>query len=140
MRRMATTLALGLTIPFTACDSSPTAQEVPGEIAGTYDLVTVNQNALPFMLAQSQSGEDRVEVVSGYLKLEANGRFEDELMLRFTENGHVEDEADAVSGVWVANGSTLTFTQDTGGSYTVLMRGDTLSQVINSFVLLYVRR
>jgi hypothetical protein len=139
MRRMAITLALGLMIP-TACDRSPTATEAPPEIAGTYDLRTVNLQSLPFVIAQSASGADRVEVVSGHLKLEVNGRFDDELMLRFTEGETVEDEADAVSGVWVANGSTLTFTQDGGGSYTVLMRGDTLSQVINNFVLSYVRR
>jgi hypothetical protein len=140
MRRMAITLVLGLMIPMTACDRSPTAQEEPAVIAGTYDLKLVNHNVLPFIVAQSPSGEDRVEVVSGYLKLEANGRFEDELVLRFTEDGHVEDETDAVSGIWVANGNTLTLTQDTGVRYTVVVRGDTLSQVINGFVLHYVRR
>jgi hypothetical protein len=134
MRRVVSTLAFALMIPLAACDSG-TPTETAATVSGTYHLETVNGQPLPFLFAEA--GIDRLEVVAGYIRFDVNGRFEDSLTLRVTENGDVEEVPEVLEGNWTQAGGTVTLTVDGGGDYPLQLSGETLTQVINQFVLVY---
>jgi hypothetical protein len=136
MRRMATTLALALVIPLTACDRSATAV-VEADVSGTYQLQTINGQALPFTL--QAVGADRVEITAGHIELDTAGRFEDMIALRITVDGEVELEEDLETGTYVVSGNTVTLTMEGGGSYALLVQGETLTQVVGQYTLVYRR-
>jgi hypothetical protein len=98
----------------------------------------VNSAPLPFVLATH--GEARLEIASGYIEFDRNGRFVDVLKLTVKENGEtLDEEEDRVEGTWTQSGSTVTMMLDIGGSAPATVRGDTLTQVINDFTLRYVK-
>lgn len=136
MHRLASTLALALMIPLAGCDSGgPT--EPDADVGGTYTLETVNGQPLPFLL--QQAGEDRLEVWSGYIRLDTDGRFEDNLTLRLVEDGEAEEIPEVLEGNWAVSGSSVTMTLDLGGAFTAQVQGDALTQVFNEFTLVYRR-
>ena len=125
-----------------ACNSAPTDQggeEPIGNPTGAYDLATVNDQPLPFLL--DQMDEDKLEVVFGRVSLFADRTFSDSTLFRLTLGGVESFEADVGRGTWSLGGNTVTFTLGDGsGSYTMLWDGDrSLVQSFENLVLVYRR-
>jgi hypothetical protein len=137
MRRSFTTLATALLLPFTACgdEDGPTGPNV--EASGTYQLSTVNGEALPFTLAQD--GADMIEVIDGQIELHANGTFTDSTTFRLTDAGSATTEAEVYTGSYSQTGNALRFTPSSGGVYSMSVTEDALTQTAGEFVLVYRR-
>lgn len=126
-----------------ACNSSPTepgGTEPPvGDPTGVYDLATINDQPLPFLL--DQVDEDKLEVVFGRVRLNADHSFSDSTTVRLTLGGVESDEVDVGLGTWSISGNTVTFSlSDGSGSYTMLWDGDkSLVQAFDNLVLVYTQ-
>ena len=118
-----------------ACGSDSTG---PNSIAGTYNLVSVDGDSLPITayVSDGPAGTiDVTELVSGYMRLNANGtylRSHTYRTTRYTIDGHAIDEVttDAAtdSGSWTLSGSALTFARGvTRQTFTGSMSGNTLT-------------
>jgi hypothetical protein len=102
MRRLALVLAAVLPVALSACGDSTG----PGSaVAGTYTLRSINGDPVP--VTYDESPDFRTEILSGFLRLNANGTFSATHTQRLTV------------------GTTVTIrTNDTGGTYT--LSGDDL--------------
>lgn len=135
MRRSLTALAVALMLPLNACgdDDDPTGPDV--EASGTYELSTVNGEALPFTLAQE--GADMLEVIDGLIELHADGTFTDSTTFLRTVGGTETTEAEVFSGSYSQTGNALRFAPSGGGAYSMSVTADALTQTAGEFVLIY---
>ena len=113
-------------------------------IDGTYDLVSVNGAALPFILIQTATETDEVtgDVITAF-----NGRFTQTTSTQDTVNGHVTTGFSPNSGTYTASGAVITFKFDfSPGAVmaTGTTSGDTFTVTTTTstgpFVGVYVRR
>jgi hypothetical protein len=105
-----------------ACGSDSTG---PNSIAGTYNLVSVDGDSLPITayFSDGPAGTiDVAELVSGYMRLNANGtylRSHTYRTTRYTIDGHAIDEVTTDvatdSGSWTLSGSAITFAHGVTG-------------------------
>jgi hypothetical protein len=135
MRRTMSVLVLAFLLPLAACGDGPTA--VPVDVVGTWELRTINGMPLPVILASS--GEDTAEVLDGSIILQADGRFEDSVTLRFTIDGEVTTDVDVIEGTYTQQGGALVLTSDEGGSFSATVTDGELVQIINQLTLRYTR-
>ena len=136
MRRLLGVFALALSLPLAACDS--TAPE--DSIAGEYRLETVDGGTLPWLAVQVDA--DRIEVVSGSVRLATDGTFTDLTTFKITEAGVASTVDDVYTGTWLETptGATLTIVSPEGfDPYEVAIQGDRLSQIIGDVELVYRR-
>ena len=120
MRRVL--FALMLAVFTTACDN--TTGPNSANLVGTYDLRTVNNQSLPFVLANDFEG--KIEITSGYVTLRSDRTFVDVSTYRITEPGQAPYFFPAEgSGTYELNGNTVTFyANDSEGSYQYTMTVD----------------
>jgi hypothetical protein len=136
MRRLMTVLAAAIVLPLTACgdDSSPT--EEAAAVSGTYTLRTINGEDLPVTI--DQVGDDFAEVIHGSVTFHADSLFTDSVTFRYTIEGEVTVEEDAISGTYEQNGSAVVLTpSDDSGTYSMSVSGNTLTQTFAQFALVY---
>jgi hypothetical protein len=107
---------------------------------GTYDLKTVNGAALPFTTFQNATQKDEI---LGDVIMASDGSFSQFTANRVTINGQVDDGMSPNSGSYAIDGSTVTFTHLSGGTWTGTISGDTLTLAFTGpagGVGVYVRR
>ena len=132
MRQLAVAALAALTI--TACGDDPVS---PDNIAGTYQLNTINGQPLPFTLIED--GADRLELIAGTIVLRSNSTFTDSTTLRLTSGTTVETEPTVAAGTYSIDDGIITFTPDDSPPYTVTVSGSTLVQREQGLVLEYRR-
>jgi hypothetical protein len=135
MRRAVTFLVLAFLLPLAACGDGPTA--VPIDVVGTWELRTINDMPLPVIVATS--GEDTAEVLQGSIILQADGRFEDRVTMRFTIDGEVTTDLDVIEGTYTQQGGALVLTAGGGGTFAATVTDGELVQIINQLTLRYTR-
>jgi hypothetical protein len=136
MRRLLGVFALALSIPLAACGST----EPEEGIAGEYLLETVDGGTLPWLAVQVDA--DKIEVLSGSVRLGSDGTFADLTTFKITEAGVASTVDDIYTGTWLETptGATLTILSPEGfDPYEVAIQGDRLSQVIGDVELVYRR-
>jgi hypothetical protein len=108
--------------------------------AGVYNLVTVNGEALPFLL-NFVDADNRFEVTAGSVTISADGSFLDSATFLLTQAGVASEQTDETVGTWSQSGSRITFTPNDGsGAYTMSLIGDNrLLENGSSLSLAYVR-
>ena len=116
-RRYLAALALALA----ACGGSDKSTGPGGTLEGTYALKTINGRALPAVVFQIP--DDKVEITSGSVTMNANNSFSETVTLRETITGSpVEETPITCPGTYTRSGSAITFsepeTEDCGGTYT----------------------
>jgi hypothetical protein len=103
LRLRSLTAILTAAVVLTACSDSPTGGS--GQIEGTYSIHTINGSSLPYTLFQF--GNDKFEVLSGSMTLQANGTFTQTFSTRETEEGVTTTETSTSSGTWSRTGNTV---------------------------------
>jgi hypothetical protein len=89
-----------------------------GAVTGNYALLQVDGKALPATIFddvvedEGQQIQLKLQIASGNLVLEGNGRFSGTLRLRITANGQTQEESLPTSGSYERAGSTITFESD----------------------------
>jgi hypothetical protein len=116
---LATGLALGLT-GLAGCGSQDATAPRPQELAGTYNLATVDGANLPATVYQGpwndQETNVRVVVESSTLILDPSGRYALSMQLKMVNTaGQAVPGSVSDTGIYQRNGSALEFTSDNPG-------------------------
>jgi hypothetical protein len=138
MHRQLGVLLLALLLPLAACSGDDGTEPTEDGVEGTYALLTVNGNTLPFLLQETTA--QKVELISGSIVLRANGTFDDVLNYRITPTGGAAAaEVDLITGTFLKSASILMFSpsEGQGGGYEVSIVTGGLSTRINTFTLIY---
>lgn len=114
LRHVVTALAL-VALPACGSDdlSGPAGDSTP-DVAGSYDLQSLNGDNLPATLVQTPDGI--IEVISSNMLIRADGNLVIDLTLRATDNaGQSETGSDVATGRWVLSGNRISLIPDSGG-------------------------
>jgi len=135
MRLRLAVLALTLVLAG-ACDSTDPQED----FFGIYTLRTVSGNGLPFTIQDNEF--DKVEVLSGEIRLLADGTFSEEIDYRLTAPGGAPRPfSDGFTGTFTRQTDELTLTPGAGQGqdpYTVQIAADrSLTLVLGQHALLY---
>lgn len=137
--RLITAAALLTTTLACGKDDGPQA---PENVTGKYTLQTVNGNPPPVTLIDfsDQTGSYKLELLGGWVSVNANGTFTEEHSWRETENGVVTSEGpESGSGTYTRNGNTLTFVAATGETTTATYASGVLTVTDGPFTARYSR-
>jgi hypothetical protein len=141
MRSKLATLYICATVllPLGGCVDGLAAPSIDEEMAGTYQLRTINELDLPFLLVNDSFR--KVEVINGAITLNLNGTFSDEIHYQITPvDAPGGPWADIITGTFVPNTGALTMVADAGGMYDISVATDgKLMQLIGEYRLLYWR-
>lgn len=134
MRPLMTVLAVAVALPLSACgDRDPT--DPTAAVSGSYSLRTINGETLPVIF--DQSGANTAEILDGSITLHAAGTFADSITYRFTIDGEVDIQDDAVSGTWVQSRTAVILTPTGGDAYALAVTDNSLIQTFGAFALVY---
>jgi hypothetical protein len=136
MRRIFSLPAVALILAATACGDGPTDPSVES-VVGIYSLVTINGTAVPLTLVTEP--DYRLEVLSGFFDLRADGTFTLSLRFRETVDGTATTSDYAESGTYTLSGSVLTFTTTEGLTGQATVSGNTLTIAESGLVLVFTR-
>jgi hypothetical protein len=92
--------------------SSPFGNDLP-DVAGTYQLQSVNDGGLPALFIQEN--QVLVEVTQGTLVIRSDSGLEHTLTLRITDGGQVSTQANTRTGSWRWSRLNVFLTYDDGG-------------------------
>lgn len=134
MRR--SVLALGFAFAL-ACDGDSPSE--PGaNLAGTWNLTTVNGAALPFLLGGS--GADlTVELVGDQIVAYGDKTWIGTTTYRQTESGTVSTITQVPSGTWSQSGANVTLSYAGGAVAYATIAGDVITFSAPGVVAVYVR-
>ena len=122
-----------------ACGSDSTTQPTTASIAGTWNLQSINGSNMPFIL--SQTGANKVEVVSDAVTAVSTGSFTEITTLRSTINGQVTTQSVPDAGSYTLNGTAVFFIFNSDGSTgTGSLSGNTLTVSTNGFAYIYKKQ
>jgi hypothetical protein len=125
MKTIARLLLLAVVPVFAACDDDGGPEL---NVEGTYQLQTVNNQALPFVL--DQEGTIYLEeLLSAAITLNANGTFTDIATVRTTDNGVVTTESQPDGGIYTQNNSVVSLHYQGGGTINTTVNGNTMTIV-----------
>jgi hypothetical protein len=124
--------ALGL---LTACAHDTTAPLRP---VGTYRLDRVNGSALPFIAENTSSGI--VELTTGSLSLDVDGTFIGQVTYRQTGPDIATTGTQQASGTFALTGNGLTFTEDTGETFTGVFSGNRVTAQRDGITFEFVKQ
>jgi hypothetical protein len=111
MRRFLLTVATAASaLVGTACSD---AIGIGGNVAGSYELRTINGQSLPITFNDPDFGS--VTFVAGEVELDNDGTFIDTIQFRFSGSSLVETQS--VFGTWTRSGSEIRFETDDGDVY-----------------------
>ncbi|MFG1691135.1 lipocalin family protein [Gemmatimonadota bacterium] len=127
-------IVLALVAVLTACGGSSTE---PEPIWGTYNLTTIAGQPLPYVLIQV--GADMLEVTAGHMRLNSDHTFSTALTLRLTEDGVEDTETGTNSGTFTVSGSSLTFTDSDGETFTGSLTDKTLTLIEDGDAFVFVK-
>ena len=134
MRRLLLVLA-ALTV---SCGGDSTTQPTATSIVGTWSLQTINGAALPFII--SQSGADKLEVISDVATVDSHGAYTEVTQLRTTVNGQAKAEAFTDVGTYTVSGNAVTLKSSDGSSVTASLSGNTFTISAGAFVYVYKKQ
>src|SRR5512146_3171833 len=100
MRRLIPLVALAVAV---ACGSDSTTQPTVASLAGTWTLQSVNGSPLPFTV--TQTGTDKVELLSDVVTASANGTYTEAVQFRTTLNGQSTTDTESDAGTFTLNGT-----------------------------------
>ncbi|HVE79521.1 MAG TPA: lipocalin family protein [Gemmatimonadaceae bacterium] len=109
----------------------------PAEVAGVYDLVSVNGRTLPAVAIEIEGY--RLELLSSELTLQAGGTYSETTQLRETEDGTTTDSPFSTTGTYAVSGSRITLTDEDGDSVTGTVSGDRITLAEQGVTLVYER-
>ena len=134
MRRLLMGMLLAVSV--SACGDGPSGLTATSGHAGTYTLRTINGQVLPTTIDSDATA--RLDVASGSVTLRADGTFTDQTEFRLVSGTSTTTETDVITGTYTRTGGTVTFSPSDGGTYSMSFTGgNTLTQTIDSFVLVY---
>lgn len=116
-----------------ACDDSGTGPD--NSVHGTYTLDTVNGNKVPFAIVQI--GNDKLEIMSGSVTINADGTFSGRTTLRTTEEGRTTTEEESFTGTYTNTNNSFTFRTSDGDTYSGSVTGGSLTLIVEGFTLVY---
>jgi hypothetical protein len=135
MRRL---LALALLIATASCSSDSSTNPTRESVTGTWNLSTVNDVSLPFLL---QEANPKVELLDDQLIVSAAGTFTETGNARFTDADGVFNVPFTDSGTWSLDGATVTFHfASDGSSGTGTLSGNTFTIGEVGFKSVYVKQ
>ena len=108
MTRFLTTLALAAAVSLGGCSDDGTGPE--NRVEGTYALETINGDELPVTLLET--GEFKIEVLAGSVRLMDDNEFTASLSFRETSDGEVDTYTQTDTGTWSRSGNTITFSYE----------------------------
>ena len=119
---------------FAATCAPPTS---PLELAGTYTLMTVNESPLPF--AFPPDGATSVEALDDQYILTPSGTFTEAGHKRFTLGSAVSISVPIDAGTFTRRGDTVTLESPIFGTRTGTIRHGSLTLVLGTFALVYMK-
>ena len=126
-----------LALAAAACSSDSSGPDV--SVVGTWQLQTVNGQALPYVVAQS--GSDKIEVTSDVLTVAEGGAFTEITTIRVTSGGTVTTQSIPDAGSYSVNGTAVNFTfQSDGSSGTGTLSESTLTVATQGVSLVYKKQ
>jgi hypothetical protein len=111
-----------------ACGSDNKGVTAPTDVSGTYSLVTVNGNALPFTVPNNPS--HTIVIQSGTVTLGTDHSYT--VAGTGTSDGGAAEQVIADDGTYTLSGSTVTFTSSSHSSliYTATATSTTLTEAV----------
>ena len=135
MRRLM--LALGA-VTLLACGGDSTGPG--GNVAGTWELTTVNGAGLPFTLVQIASPVYRLEVMGDIYTFNDNGTWTGTTTLRENDNGTITTTSEPSSGTWSQAGANVTINYEDTSSSTATISGDRITFAEGGVTAVYERQ
>jgi hypothetical protein len=116
LRRSFVSLLAGLAL-VAACGGGEPPAGPPAEanIAGSYNLQSLNGSALPALFGSS--GATRVDVTAGNFTINANNTFSNSHTFRVTSGGQVATLSETCTGTYARTGTSLAFTEAASGNF-----------------------
>ena len=129
MRSILAVALTALSIATLACGKDSTAPQA--SIAGAYNLVTVNNGALPFTFVENSTY--KAEIVTWRLTFSDNHTFSSIASTRVTSAGNASMLDVTGTGTYMLSGSALTMVDGSsgGGSRAASLVGNTLTLVVD---------
>ena len=116
---------LSCALLFSGCDSGGSNDSFEQNITGTYALQTVDGVALPFVVVQVM--DNKIELLEGQMRLDADQTFSASLTARITEDGVATTETESDTGTYSVSGTTLTLTYGDGTTESGTLVGKTMT-------------
>lgn len=135
MRRLLPLVALAVAV---ACGSDSTTQPTIASVAGTWNLQSVNGSPLPFTL--TQTGSDRLELLSDVVTANANGTYTEVAQFRTTVNGQSSTSTESDAGTFTLNGTAVSLTGTQTGNINGALSGNTLTLTEQGFAWVFVKQ
>lgn len=135
MRRLLPLVALAVAV---ACGSDSTTQPTVASVAGTWNLQSVNGSPLPFTL--TQTGSDRLELLSDVVTANANGTYTEVAQFRTTVNGQSSTSTESDAGTFTLNGTAVSLTGTQTGNINGALSGNTLTLTEQGFAWVFVKQ
>jgi hypothetical protein len=107
-------LWLALVLPSLACSSYSLATPTDDSLAGTWNLIAVNDQPLPFVFSQTTA--KKTEVMKDVLTITPPDQFSEITTLRNTSSGQVSSETVFDSGTYEFNSYVVAFHFQSDGS------------------------
>lgn len=128
-------LALALIAFLAACGGDSSTGPDTSHL-GNYTLRTVQGNNVPATIYQA--GNDKIELINGFVNINADNSYTAALNYRITESGQVSTYQENSQGTYVRNGNAISFTERTDGSTsTGTLTGSQLSITLDGVALVY---
>jgi len=137
MRRLIPLVALAVAV---ACGSDSTTQPTVASLAGTWTLQSVNGQPLPFTL--TQTGTDKLELLSDVVTATSNGTYTEVVQFRTTINGQSTTTSDSDVGTFTVNGTAVTLSSSATGNITGALsnNNNTLTLTEEGYVWLFTKQ
>ena len=108
---MRSILLLGIAFALAACGRDDIVSP-PATIAGSYQLTTIDGQALPFLVFEN--GAYQARVVSGTLNLNANSSYSLAFNVRIDDSGNVRTSTQSDAGLWNVARDSITLASTAG--------------------------
>ena len=109
---MRTIPLLGIAFTLAACGHDSVGPSPTPTIAGTYNLTTVDGQALPFTALDL--GAYQAKLVSGTLSLRSDGTNSFQFGIRLEDSGNLRSTTDSDGGLWNVNDRAITLASTQG--------------------------
>jgi hypothetical protein len=142
MRRL---LALALLLASVSCSKDSSTNPTTESLAGTWNLSTINNLPLPFLLAeadlQTVPPTPRIELLNDQIVATSAGTFVEIANARITDGTGTFTVPFTDKGTWTLSGNTITFHFDSDGSSgTGTLSGNTFTIGETDFKSVYVKQ
>jgi hypothetical protein len=136
MRRPFLTTFLLATTLLAGCGSDTSTGPKKAAIVGTWNLQSINGQALPFLASAS---DPQIEILGDQIVVSADGTFTDALAVRVTDGTDVVTSTIDDNGTYTVNGTAVEFVFSDNSSGTASVTGDTFTVGESGFSWLYER-